>query len=151
MAYAQIPRAERSVRHRRAAEWIASLGRSQDHAELLAHHYLEAIGYARASGGDLSAFTGPALAALREAGERAVALGAYQAAARYFKAALELDPRADRRRGELLYGYGGALLVGTNRGEEVLEAGVQTTAAAGPRDGGAGGHPAFAPDILDAG
>ena len=32
VAYGQIPRRERSEKHRLAAEWIASLGRSEDHA-----------------------------------------------------------------------------------------------------------------------
>ena len=34
---------DRAERHRRAAEWIDSLGRPEDHAELLAHHYLAAL------------------------------------------------------------------------------------------------------------
>src|SRR5207253_1401626 len=42
VAYGQIPRAERSDRHARAAAWIESLGRPADHAELLAQHYLAA-------------------------------------------------------------------------------------------------------------
>ncbi|MGH2682394.1 MAG: AAA family ATPase, partial [Actinomycetota bacterium] len=43
VAYAEIPRRLRSERHRLAAEWIESLGRPDDHAELLAHHYLAAL------------------------------------------------------------------------------------------------------------
>ena len=43
VAYGQIPRAQRAAKHRAAAEWIASLSadRSEDRAEMLAHHYLE--------------------------------------------------------------------------------------------------------------
>ena len=47
VAYGQIPRAERTLRHLLAASWIESLGRREDHAETLAHHYLAAVEYAR--------------------------------------------------------------------------------------------------------
>jgi len=50
VAYGQIPRAERSRKHLRAAEWIESLGRPEDHAEMVAHHYVNALELARASG-----------------------------------------------------------------------------------------------------
>ncbi len=45
VAYGQIPRARRADLHVRAAEWIESLGhdRSEDRAEMLAHHYLSAL------------------------------------------------------------------------------------------------------------
>jgi class 3 adenylate cyclase len=36
VAYGQIPRSERADKHRRAAEWIESVGRAEDQAELLA-------------------------------------------------------------------------------------------------------------------
>src|SRR5439155_7415592 len=39
----------RSERHRWAAGWIESLGRPEDHAEMLAHHYGRALEYARAA------------------------------------------------------------------------------------------------------
>ena len=40
--------------HVRAAHWIEALGegRSEDHAEMLAHHYLSALELTRAAGGD---------------------------------------------------------------------------------------------------
>src|SRR5262249_13936403 len=50
VAYGQIPRAERAGKHRLAAGWIESLGRSEDHAETLAHHYTQALALASASG-----------------------------------------------------------------------------------------------------
>src|SRR5262249_36650937 len=52
VAYAQIPRAERARKHRAAADWIEQLAgdRVADHAELLAHHYREALALARAAG-----------------------------------------------------------------------------------------------------
>ena len=42
VAYSQIPRAARLAKHRAVAEWMASLGRAEDHAEVVAHHYLQA-------------------------------------------------------------------------------------------------------------
>ncbi len=44
--------AARADKHRAAAEWIESLGRPEDHAEMLAHHYAAALEAARASGQD---------------------------------------------------------------------------------------------------
>jgi hypothetical protein len=49
VAYGQIPRAVRVGKHARAASWIESLGRAEDHAEMLAHHYLSALELARAA------------------------------------------------------------------------------------------------------
>ena len=44
VAYGQIPRAARAEKHRRAAEWLESLSeRTDDFAEMLAHHYLAAL------------------------------------------------------------------------------------------------------------
>ena len=39
VAYNSIPRAERAQKHWLAATWIESLGRPEDHAETIAHHY----------------------------------------------------------------------------------------------------------------
>ena len=50
VAYGQIPRAERAQKHRAAAEWIESLGRAEDHAELLAFHWRSALELAQAAG-----------------------------------------------------------------------------------------------------
>ena len=50
VAYSQIPRAARSEKHQGAAAWIESLGRLEDHAEMLAHHYLTALELDRAAG-----------------------------------------------------------------------------------------------------
>ena len=43
VAYGQIPRADRAEKHLLAARWIEQLGRREDHAEMLAHHYLQAL------------------------------------------------------------------------------------------------------------
>jgi class 3 adenylate cyclase/tetratricopeptide (TPR) repeat protein len=97
VAYGSIPRAERSERHRRAAEWIESLGRPEDHAELLAHHYLAALELARAAGIDEQELAAPVAAALLRAGERVVALNSFASAARFFEQALELGVDEEAR------------------------------------------------------
>jgi class 3 adenylate cyclase/tetratricopeptide (TPR) repeat protein len=102
VAYSSIPRIERSAKHRLAAEWIESLGRREDHAETIAHHYLSALEYARGSGQPTEAFAERARDALRAAGERALALNAPGGAARYFGGALELTPEDDPDRPDLL-------------------------------------------------
>jgi tetratricopeptide (TPR) repeat protein len=95
VAYAQIPRAARAERHERVAEWIERQVRGEDAAELLAHHYLNALEYSRAAGRDISAMNARARAALRDAGRRAVALNAFGNAARFFEAAVELTSEDD--------------------------------------------------------
>ena len=80
VAYSQIPRARRAEKHRLAGEWIEKLGRPDDHAEMLAHHYSSALELARAAGADTAALEGPARLALHEAGDRAYALASWQAA-----------------------------------------------------------------------
>ncbi|HEX6664084.1 MAG TPA: AAA family ATPase [Gaiellaceae bacterium] len=107
VAYGQIPRVERILRHRRAAEWIESLGRPEDHAEMLAHHYSRALELARAAAEDVTALTPRARAVLGEAGDRAQSLGAHLAAARFYREALELWPEdALAERADLLFRLG---------------------------------------------
>ena len=108
VAYGQIPRAERAEKHRAAAEWLEGLGRPEDHAEMLAYHYLQALELAAAASLDTAAFAGQAQSALADAGQRAFALGANDAAVRYYRAALELLPANDARRGPLLLKLGNA-------------------------------------------
>jgi predicted ATPase len=96
VAYGQIPRAERAQKHRSAAEWIEALSeRTDDVAEMLAHHYASALEFARASGQDTDDLAERARHALRAAGERALALSAFSAAGRFLSAALELWPQDD--------------------------------------------------------
>jgi class 3 adenylate cyclase/tetratricopeptide (TPR) repeat protein len=105
VSYGSIPRAARVERHRLAAEWLESLGRPDDHADLLTHHYLAALELARAAGIDASAFASPAAGALLRAADRSLALNAFAAAARMYEEALALGvtdegrPRAVFRRG----------------------------------------------------
>jgi class 3 adenylate cyclase len=95
VAYAQIPRSARSEKHAHVAAWIDSLGRGEDHAELVAHHYVSALEYARAAGSDTAELAGRARVALREAARRARAVVAPEAARRFYASALELWPQDD--------------------------------------------------------
>ncbi len=121
VAYSSIPRVERSAKHRLAAEWIESLGRREDHAETIAHHYMSAIEYARSSGQPTEAFAEPARDALRGAGERALALNAADGAARYFAAALELTSDDAPERPNLLLLEAKSLYRTGHPDEEMLE------------------------------
>jgi tetratricopeptide (TPR) repeat protein len=93
VAYGEIPRAGRAERHRRAAEWIDSLGRPEDHAELLAHHYLAALEGARGADEDVAILVGRARQALHRAGLRAIRLSANQRAVEHFSRAITLLDR----------------------------------------------------------
>jgi tetratricopeptide (TPR) repeat protein len=100
VAYEQIPRAGRAERHRRAAEWIDSLGRPEDHAELLAHHYLAALEGARAAGVDVAMLVERAEQALHRAGIRAIRLSANERAVEHLSRAIALVgqfPEGDER------------------------------------------------------
>ena len=103
VAYTQIPRPERAEKHERAAVWIESLGRSEDHAEMRAHHYLSALEAARAAGRETPALVDATRLALRGAGDRASALNAVQAAVHHYDRALELSREDDDDRPELLF------------------------------------------------
>ena len=103
VAYSQIPRAARSEKHQRAAEWIESLGRPEEHAEMLAHHYLAALELDRAAGLETTGLAARARLRLREAGDRAYALSAFPAARSFYSGALELLPGDDDNRADLLF------------------------------------------------
>jgi class 3 adenylate cyclase len=109
VAYSQIPRAARADKHRGAAEWIESLGRPDDHAEMLAHHYLSALEFAAAAGEELPDVAERARLALRAAGDRALALSSMRPAAQFYDSALALWPADDPERPYVLLGYGKAL------------------------------------------
>jgi predicted ATPase/class 3 adenylate cyclase len=108
VAYGQIPRARRGETHRRTAEWIESLSeRADDFAEMLAHHYFAALELAEATGNRDAALVERARAALREAGDRAASLNAFEAAVRFYGRALELS-FDEEERADLLFRYGRA-------------------------------------------
>ena len=95
VAYGQIPRATRAERHAQVAEWIDRHVRSEDAAELLAHHYSSALDYARATGRDDAELAQRARDAFRDAGRRAVTLNTFTSAARFFEAAVDLTSEDD--------------------------------------------------------
>jgi class 3 adenylate cyclase/tetratricopeptide (TPR) repeat protein len=116
VAYGQIPRAERATKHLRAAEWIESLGRPEDHAEMVAHHYVNAFELSRASRQDVAELGERTVRALREAGDRALALNALEQAENYLHQARALAPDDAK----LLLRYGRVLYLRDERGEAEL-------------------------------
>jgi class 3 adenylate cyclase/tetratricopeptide (TPR) repeat protein len=135
VAYGQIPRADRALKHRETAEWIDSLGRSDDHAELLAHHWRSALEFARAAGQDIGALETPTRLALRAAGDRTFAVNAYPAAAGYYGDALALWPEDDEERPQLLYRFADALYVAADEGAlDALEEARDALLATGNRE-----------------
>jgi class 3 adenylate cyclase/tetratricopeptide (TPR) repeat protein len=112
VAYGQIPRGQRAEKHRLAAEWLEALGRPEDHAEMLAHHYRSAVELMRAAGQPIGKqFAGRVLTSLREAGDRAVALNAHANAIGFYEAALELAADGSVERAQMLYKLGSSRLV----------------------------------------
>jgi class 3 adenylate cyclase len=141
VAYAEIPRAQRGEKHRLAAEWIESLGRPEDQAEVLAHHYLAALEYARATGQDTGTIAELARIAVRKAGDRAASLNVFDAAARFYNSAMELTPPGALERPQLLLTYGEAQSQGGGGdAEATLDEAVPALIAAEDREGAARGE-----------
>jgi class 3 adenylate cyclase/tetratricopeptide (TPR) repeat protein len=105
VCYAQIPRATRAVRHAAAAAWIERKAgaRIEDLAEVLAHHYGNALELGRAAGRTERAreIEASAVRNFALAGERALALDVASAEANLARA-LALCPEGDARRPGLL-------------------------------------------------
>jgi class 3 adenylate cyclase len=121
VAYGQIPRGERSRKHRTVAEWIESLGRPDDHAEMVAHHWRSALELAQAAGTDDEKLVERTRFAFRDAGDRASALNAHPAAEGYYSEALALWPGDDPERADLLFRRARALhLANDDRREQAL-------------------------------
>jgi DNA-binding SARP family transcriptional activator/class 3 adenylate cyclase len=132
VAYGQIPRVRRAGQHRLAAEWIASLGRTEDHAEMLAHHYLSALELRRAASQPIDpALAERALASLSAAGHRASSLNAYTSAAGFYQSALELAPAGSPDRARLLFQLGRTRFIGGDLDPNVLGAACSALVAAG--------------------
>jgi class 3 adenylate cyclase/tetratricopeptide (TPR) repeat protein len=131
VAYGQIPRADRARKHLHAAEWIESLGRPDDHAEMVAHHFANALELTRASGGSPNGLVTRARDALRDAGVRASSLNSAEQAERYFTQALELTEADDPERLQLLYKLGAAKHLRSWEGTEELEEAREGFVAAG--------------------
>jgi len=122
VAYGQIARPERAAKHRRTAEWIESLGRPEDHAEMVAHHWRSALQLSEATGSDMADLPERTRLALRDAGDRAFALNSYRTAADLYEEALGLWPEHDPERPVLLFRQARALYrANDDRREEALE------------------------------
>jgi class 3 adenylate cyclase/tetratricopeptide (TPR) repeat protein len=93
-AYGQMPRAARARAHERVSDWIDRLpaDRTEDRAEMLAHHLVYSVEYGRAAGLDVSSLVSRAGRALVEAGDRAWRLGAAEGALSFYEHARSLDP-----------------------------------------------------------
>jgi class 3 adenylate cyclase/tetratricopeptide (TPR) repeat protein len=136
VAYGELPRLRRGEMHRKTAEWLASLSpdRAADRAEMLAHHFQSAYDLARAAGGDTSRLADPARFALRDAGDRALSLNAFPAAARFFRSALDLWPADDPERPSLLFRLGKSIYYAETAGAEVLTEARDALLATGDRE-----------------
>ncbi len=132
VAYSQIPRTARVDKHRAAAEWIESLAPGRgDLTELLAHHYASALEYASLARRETDDLTDRARTALRGAGEHALGVYAYAAAARYLREALKLWPSGDPARRQLLFELGTALFWSERGGDAELAEAHEALVAAG--------------------
>jgi class 3 adenylate cyclase len=126
VAYGQIPRTARGEKHARAADWIESLGRADDHAELVAHHVAVAL--------DLGAVDeARARVAFRRAGDRAYALGAFPVARDFYARAREHWPVDDADRPHVLAAYARASFRAAEAMEPLDEA-LDALEAAGLRE-----------------
>jgi class 3 adenylate cyclase/tetratricopeptide (TPR) repeat protein len=135
VAYGQIPRGDRAEKHRQVAQWLESLGRNEDHAEMLAHHWRSALELSRAAGRDGDDILERARLALRDAGDRAFALNAFRPAEAYYAEALALWPEQDPERPQLLFRRGHALhLADDERAHAALEEARDALLAAGDRE-----------------
>ncbi len=137
VAYGQIPRARRADVHERAAGWIEGLGegRAEDHAEMLAHHYVSALELLRAAGRDVGAVAPRACVALCEAGDRGFALSALEASVRAYRAALELMPHDHPERPGVLLRLGRSLFNWRNEGGPELREAAAALLEAGDVEG----------------
>jgi tetratricopeptide (TPR) repeat protein len=135
VAYAQIPRAARAERHRRTAAWIESRVRATDAADLLAHHYVQALDYSRALGLEVGELTRRAASALRAAGRKAVGLNAFVNASRLYDEALGLTPDDDPEWPRLVLEHAEArMYVDVATGDRLLGRAREALAAAGRVD-----------------
>jgi tetratricopeptide (TPR) repeat protein len=141
VAYTQIPRLARARKHSATAAWLETLGRADDQAEMLAHHYMASLELSRGASAELGEAARHARHALQRAGERALALSSFESAASFYRQALSLAPpdheahehhlqlgralrwmEADDRAGELEESIDRVLAAGNVEGAAELEA-----------------------------
>src|SRR5215207_1911989 len=106
VAYAQIPRAGRARRHQAVAEWVEAVAgeRVGDLAEVVAHHYRQALAYAPAARqpqAQIDKLVEPTRRFLILAGDRTINLDLDRARA-YYRQAVELGQPRDPERPHLL-------------------------------------------------
>jgi class 3 adenylate cyclase/tetratricopeptide (TPR) repeat protein len=106
VAYAQIPRAGRARRHQAVAEWVEAVAgeRVGDLAEVVAHHYGQALAYARAAREpqeQIDKLVEPTRRFLVLAGDRTINLDLDRARA-YYRQAVELGQPREPERPHLL-------------------------------------------------
>jgi class 3 adenylate cyclase/tetratricopeptide (TPR) repeat protein len=141
VAYRLLPRSRRAEKHLLAAEWIERLARGRDdHAERRAEHYRAALAFTR----DPSRFSAAARQALRDAGDRALALASHGRAAEHYASALELWPEDDPARPRVLLDLGRALYRRDQTGDVELAAAREGLHAHGDFDGAADADVALA-------
>ena len=135
-AYGQIPRAARSLKHRRTAEWIAALppDRGEDRAETLAHHLESAMSYGQAAGLEVDDLRPQLIHALRDAGDRARALNIVSRSVVYYRRAIEAGP--DHPDPELAWLYAEASMwaEGVEGGTQPLEEACELLLVEGRND-----------------
>jgi tetratricopeptide (TPR) repeat protein len=92
VAYQQIPRAPRGEKHLAAAAWVEATAadRLEDHAEILVHHYGQALELVRSAGRDSRDVEASLVRVLLLAGDRATHLDT-EAAEVYFRRAVILS------------------------------------------------------------
>ena len=135
VAYGQISRPDRMEKHGAVARWIEGLGRPDDHAEMLAYHWRSSLDLARASGRETPELIDETRLALRNAGDRAVALNAFRPAEAYYREALVLWPDEASDRADLLFRHAHALYIGADeRRERALEEARDALLVAGDTD-----------------
>ncbi|HEY7018903.1 MAG TPA: AAA family ATPase [Gaiellaceae bacterium] len=132
VAYGQIPRARRAEAHLAAAGWLESLaGAGEDQVEPLAHHYECVLELREAVGEQTATVAGPAARAFHRAGERALSLNAFDAAAHFFTAELDLLSPDAKERPYALFGLGNARGHAEGGGIAELEEALDRVLAAG--------------------
>ena len=137
VAYGQISRRERAGKHEKAATWVESLGRPEDHAETLAHHYLTALEL-RSAAGTTRELRERTQAVLVQAGDRARGLNAFAVAATYYESAIKLLGEDNPQRPQLLFRHGEAVFrSGSPDRDSLLERARDALLTAGDKDGAA--------------
>ena len=132
VAYSQIRRHDRAHYHEAAAEWIDQLaGTRDDKAELLAEHYTQALHLRDQLGEDTATLAVRARRAYTEAGRQSASVFAHLAAARHYRAALDLTPDDDtEQRAVLLFGEATAQFAVNAADDRILGAAADAQVAA---------------------